>query len=150
MKKILFICHGNICRSPMAEIIFNDIVRKNKKQKDYYVRSAATSTEELGNPVYPPARKVLAQNGLSCEGKYSVRVTKEDYNNFDMLICMDRNNIRNLKYIIGDDTENKVSLLMDYTNSPGDVADPWYSGNFDLTYNDIKEGCLKLFEYLNK
>ncbi len=153
MIKVLFICHGNICRSPMAEFIFKDMVAKRHLSDQFFIASAATSTEEIwgsvGKPVYPPARDKLAQHGISCKGKRAVQVKKSDYDAYDYLICMDSNNLRNLSRIIGVDREHKVSLLLDYTERKGaSIADPWYTGNFDVTYDDIVEGCEGFLKYL--
>lgn len=144
MKKILFVCHGNICRSPMAEFIMRDLVEKAGIAQDYYIESAATSTEELGNSVYPPAQRKLAQHGISCKGKTARQMTRADYNRFDLIIGMDDWNIRNIMRIVGSDPENKIHKLLDFTNRPGDVADPWYTGNFDATWRDCLEGCQQL------
>ena len=151
--KVLFVCHGNICRSPMAEFILKDMVQKRGMADRFYIASAATSTEEIwngiGNPVYPPAREELAKHGISCAGKRAVQVTKADYENYDYLICMDSNNLRNLSRIIGPDKDGKVSLLLDYAGRTGQsIADPWYTGNFALTYTDVVEGCEGLLNYL--
>ncbi|MBQ7933489.1 MAG: low molecular weight phosphotyrosine protein phosphatase [Lachnospiraceae bacterium] len=153
MIKILFICHGNICRSPMAEFIFKDLIEKQHLTHHFHIASAATSTEEIwngiGNPVYPPARAELARHGLSCQGKRAVQVTRADYDEYDYLICMDSHNLRNLARIVGPDREGKVSLLLDYTDRPGaSIADPWYTGAFDVTYSDILDGCRGFFAYL--
>ena len=153
MIKILFICHGNICRTPMAEFILKDMVQKRGIADHFYIASAATSTEEIwngiGNPVYPPAREELAKHGIGCAGKRAVQVTKADYENYDYLICMDSNNLRNLSRIIGPDKDGKVSLLLDYAGRTGQsIADPWYTGNFALTYADVVEGCEGLLNYL--
>ena len=153
MIKVLFICHGNICRSPMAEFILKDMVQKRGIADHFYIASAATSTEEIwngiGNPVYPPAREELAKHGIGCAGKRAVQVTKADYENYDYLICMDSNNLRNLSRIIGPDKDGKVSLLLDYAGRTGQsIADPWYTGNFALTYADVVEGCEGLLNYL--
>ena len=152
MTKILFVCHGNICRSPMAEFIFKDLVRKCGRAEEFEVASCATSREEIwngvGNPVYPPAREELAKHGIACAGKRAVQLTKEDYNHYDLLIGMDENNIRNMMRILGADPEGKVCKLMDYTGRGGDVADPWYSDRFDIAYRDIEEGCKALLEHL--
>ena len=153
MIKILFICHGNICRSPMAEFVLKDMVANRGISEQFYIASAATSTEEIwngvGNPVYPPAREELAKHGISCVGKRAVQVTKADYAKYDYLICMDTMNLRNLARIIGSDRENKVSLLLDYAGRTGQsIADPWYTGNFGVTYADVVEGCEGLLAYL--
>ena len=152
MVKILFVCHGNICRSPMAEFIFKDLVRKSGRAEEFEVASCATSREEIwngvGNPVYPPAREELAKHGIGCAGKRAVQLTKADYNHYDLLIGMDENNIRNMMRILGTDPEGKVRKLMDYTGRGGDVADPWYSDRFDIAYRDIEEGCKALLEHL--
>lgn len=150
MIKILFVCHGNICRSPMAEFILKDMVKKAGIEKDFEIRSAATSTEETGNPVYPPARRILAEHGISCEGKTAVQMTKADYACYDYIIAMDRSNLRNMKRFVGDDEQKRVSLMMDYTNRQGDVADPWYTGDFETTWNDICEGCEGLLEAIEE
>ena len=152
MIRILFVCHGNICRSPMAEFIFKDLVKKQGREKEFFVASCATSTEEiwngLGNPVYPPARAELAKHGIFCEGKRAVQLQKADYVNYDLLIAMDSNNVRNIHRIIGSDPAGKVRKLMDYTPRGGDVADPWYTDRFDVAYRDIEEGCRCLLEQL--
>ena len=137
----------------MAEFILKDMVTKRHLADKFIIASAATSTEEIwgnvGNPVYPPAREKLASVGISCKGKHAVQVKKSDYDSYDYLICMDATNVRNLRRIIGDDKEGKVSLLLDYTNRPGaSIADPWYTGNFDETYNDVLEGCEAFLDYL--
>ena len=141
MKRILFVCHGNICRSPMAEYIMKDLVAKAGRDADFYIESAATSTEEIGNPVYPPARRKLAENGIRCDGHAARQVTRRDYDRFDLIICMDQMNLRWISRIIPSDPEDKIHLLLDFTDRPGDVADPWYTGNFDATWRDCVEGC---------
>lgn len=141
MKRILFICHGNICRSPMAEFIMKDLVQKAGRKDEFYIESAATSTEELGNEVYPPAKRKLAEHGISCKGKTARQITRADYNRFDMLIGMDDWNLRNMKRFWPEDPEGKIYKLMDFTNRPGDVADPWYTGDFEATWRDCLEGC---------
>lgn len=152
MIKVLFICHGNICRSPMAEFIFKDMVAKKGLADHFYIESCATSTEEIwngvGNPVYPPAKRELAKHGISCDGKRARQVTKADYDKFDYLICMDSNNMRNIKWIIPSDPQNKISKLMSFAGSNNDVADPWYTGDFEITYKDILEGCESLLEFI--
>jgi protein-tyrosine phosphatase len=146
MKRILFVCHGNICRSPMAEFVMKDLVRKAGREGDFYIESAATSTEELGNPVYPPARQKLAEHGLSCKGKTARQMNRRDYEEFDLLIGMDTWNIRNMERISGGDRAHKIHRLLDYTQRPGDVADPWYTGNFEATWRDVLEGCQALLD----
>ena len=142
MKKILFVCHGNICRSPMAEYVFKDMVERLGLDDEFEVDSAATSREEIGMPVYPPARKKLAENDIACEGHSARQMTKDDYKYYDMIICMDWNNIRNAERIIGGDPDEKITLLLDYTDRRGgEVADPWYTGNFDVTWRDVTDGC---------
>ncbi len=148
MKRILFVCHGNICRSPMAEFVMKDLVKKAGREDDFYIESAATSTEELGNPVYPPARQKLAEHGIGCRGKTARQMRRSDYAEFDLLIGMDRWNIRNMERICGGDPDDKIHMLMDYTDRPGEVADPWYTGNFDATWRDVLEGCTALLEIL--
>lgn len=149
MHKILFICHGNICRSPMAEFLLKDIVNKRGLADAFEIASAATSREEIGNPVHYGTRNKLAQFGISVAGKHAVQVTKRDYEHYDLLLVMDSNNIRNLRRVIGEDTQNKVHLLLDYTERKGEsIADPWYTGDFDVTYNDIMEGLAGLLEQL--
>ena len=150
MIKILFVCHGNICRSPMAEFVMKDLVNKKGMADQFEIASAATSTEEIGNPVYPPTKRKLKEHGISCEGKTARQMTKADYAYYDYIIAMDRFNLRNMTRFVGNDPDNKVSLLMDFTNRPGDVADPWYTGDFDATWDDVYEGCLGLLKKLNK
>ncbi len=150
IHKILFICHGNICRSPMAEFVMKQLVKDEGLEGRFEIASAATSPEEIGNPVYPPARSKLAEHGICCEGKTARQITRQDYTHFDYIIAMDRNNLRNLKWMLGEDTEHKISLLMDYTGRPGDVADPWYTGDFEATWRDVSEGCGALLEILSQ
>lgn len=150
MISILFACHGNICRSPMAEFILKDMVQKQGLADQFYIASAATSTEEIwngsGNPVYPPAKAELAKHGLSCEGKRAVQLKREDYEKYDYLIGMDSANIRNMNRILGGDPEGKIYKLLSFAGSDRDVADPWYTGKFDVTYKDIEVGCEAFFE----
>ena len=152
MIKILFVCHGNICRSPMAEFIMKDMVKKRGLADEFYIASAATSTEEIwgdrGNPVYPPARKELAKHGISCDGKYAVQLKREDYAKYDYLIGMDSANIRNMERMCGGDPEGKIYRLLSFAGSSRDVADPWYTRDFKTTYNDVVEGCGALLEYI--
>ena len=148
MKKILFICHGNICRSPMAEFVMKDLVKKAGVEGSFEIASAAVSTEEIGNSVYPPARRKMAEHGINCAGKRARQVTRADYGYYDHLICMDRSNLRWLDRIIGSDPEGKVSLLLDHAGIHRDVADPWYTGDFDATWDDVMTGCTALLEQL--
>lgn len=148
MKSILFVCHGNICRSPMAEFVMKDLAKKAGLEHEFSIASAATSTEEIGNPVYPPARRKLAEHGIGCAGKTARQLQKVDYARYDLLIGMDSANLRNMRRICGGDPEGKLSLLLDWTDRPGDVADPWYTGNFDATWRDVLEGCQRLLEQI--
>ncbi len=149
MVKIMFVCHGNICRSPMAEFILKDMISRLGIANEFVIASSATSTEEIfrgvGNPVYPPAREELAKHGISCEGKRAVQLQASDYGKYDLFIGMDSANIRNMTRMLGGDPAGKIRKLMDYVGG-GDVADPWYSGNFQVTYRDIYEGCTALLE----
>ena len=149
MTKILFICHGNICRSPMAEFVMKDLVEKAGLAAQFHIESAATSREEIGNPVYPPARRKLAEHGISCDGHAARQLTKADYRGFDLLIGMDNANLQNMRRICGGDPEGKIRLLRDYTARPGDVADPWYTGDFETTWRDVLEGCRGLLKELS-
>ena len=154
MTKIMFVCHGNICRSPMAEFIFKNMLKERGLESDYYVCSSATSSEEIwngiGNPVYPPARAELLKHGIKCDGKRAVRLQKSDYEKFDLFIGMDSANICNMRRIFGGDIEGKIHKMMDYTARGGEVADPWYSGRFDITYRDVSDGCKGLLEDLER
>ncbi len=150
MLKIMFVCHGNICRSPMAEFIMKKLIKEKGIEDKFVIASSATSTEEIwngrGNPVYPPAKAELARHGIDSEGKTAVQLTKSDYDKYDMFIGMDSANIRNMQRILDGDPMGKISKLMEYTERGGDVADPWYSGNFEITYSDILGGCTALLE----
>ncbi len=150
MKRILFVCHGNICRSPMAEFVMKDLIAKAGRQSEFYIESAATSTEEIGNSVYPPARQMLANHGISCKGKTARQMTRRDYQEFDFLIGMDEWNIRNMNRITGGDPDGKIIKLMNLTSRPGDVADPWYTGDFTATWRDVTEGCSALLKQIDK
>lgn len=147
--RILFVCHGNICRSPMAEFVMKDLVQKAGLADRFYIESAATSTEEIGNEVYPPARRKLAEHGISCKGKTARQITRADYDRFDLLIGMDSHNLYNMNRICGGDPEGKIHALMDYTAHPGEVADPWYTGNFEATWQDVLLGCKGILKALN-
>ena len=148
MQRILFVCHGNICRSPMAEFVMKDLVRKAGREAEFHIASAATSTEEIGNAVYPPARRKLAEHGIGCAGKTARQLTRSDYASYDYLIGMDDWNIRNMRMICGGDPDAKIHKLMDFTKRPGDVADPWYTRDFDATWRDVLEGCQALLRLL--
>ena len=145
MTRVLCVCHGNICRSPMAEFVMKDMVHRRGLDDRFEIASAATSREEIGNPVYPPARRKLAEHGISCGGHHARQMTREDYDRYDYIIGMDMANLRNICRITGGDLEHKVSLLLDHTARAGqEVADPWYTGDFDETWDDVTEGCEQL------
>ncbi len=144
MTKILFICHGNICRSPMAEFVMKKLVSDMGLSHEFYIESAATSREEIGNPVYPPVRKLLGEKGIDTAGKTARQMTKADYDRFDYIVAMDRNNLRNMERIIGKDEEGKVSLLLSHAGRNDDVADPWYTRDFIATWDDVNLGCKAL------
>ena len=150
MIKILFICHGNICRSPMAEFIMKDLVKKAGLEQGFQIESAATSAEEIGNPVYPPARRKLAEHGIDCSGKTARQLRNSDYEKYDLLIGMEHANLQNMYRICGGDFSNKMHLLMDFTDHPGEVADPWYTGDFDTTWRDVTDGCHALLHHIQK
>lgn len=154
MKRIMFVCHGNICRSPMAEFIMKKLVREAGLQDNFFISSSATSTEEIwngrGTPVYPPAKAELKKHGISCEGKYAVQLKKGDYENYDLFIGMDSANIRNMRKILDNDRDGKIYKLLTFADRSDDVADPWYSGDFEKTYDDIYSGCTALLEYLTR
>ncbi|MBQ8340769.1 MAG: low molecular weight phosphotyrosine protein phosphatase [Clostridia bacterium] len=155
MIRIMFVCHGNICRSPMAEYISRDLARRRGLERELLFASSATSTEEIsyngvGNPVYPPAKAELERHGISPLGKRAVQLKKEDYDQYDLFVGMDSANIRNMHRILGGDPEGKVRKLMEYTPRGGDVADPWYSDRFDVAYADILEGCTALLDRLTE
>lgn len=147
-RKIVFICHGNICRSPMAEMIFKHLIRERGLKNKYQVDSAATSLEEIGNPIYPAAKAELLRHGVNAEEHRARRVTYQDYGVFDLLVCMDKNNVRNLHHFFHGDFANKICRLLDFTETQGDVEDPWYSDRFDVAYRDILRGCEALLRYL--
>ena len=163
--KILFVCHGNICRSPMAEFVMKKLVAEQApgsafSAEDFEIASAATSTEEIGNPVYPPARRMLAMHGIDCSGKTARQMTVRDYEYYDYIVLMDRNNLRNLRWILPADVyarettgpaeKRKVSLLMDWVGKNRDVADPWYTGDFVATWNDVNEGCKAMLAHIQQ
>ena len=146
MIKIMFVCHGNICRSPMAEMVFKDMVRKAHLEHRFLINSTATSREEIGNGVHHGTRRKLAEEGIPCEPHRAVQMTRTDYKEYDYLIGMDHWNLQNILRSVGSDPEGKVHLLLDFTDEPGDIADPWYTGNFDLTYKDVTKGCKALLD----
>lgn len=148
MVKILFVCHGNICRSPMAEFVMKDLVKRKGVEEEFFIASAATSREEIGNPVHHGTRNKLAEHGISTKGKYAVQLTKKDYQDYDYLIGMEEWNLRNMMRIVGKDEKKKIYRLLDFTKRPRDIADPWYTGNFEQTYQDVIEGCKALFSYI--
>lgn len=150
MIKVMFVCHGNICRSPMAEFVFRRMLERNYMLDKFCVASSATSREEIGNSVHRGTKKKLKEVGISCEGKKAVQLTRQDYESYDYILCMESYNIKNALRIVGKDTEGKIHRLLDYSTSPRDIADPWYTGNFDETYEDIMEGCSALLNYIIK
>lgn len=150
MIKILFVCHGNICRSPMAEFIMKELVKESKLEWKFEIASAATSAEELGNPVYPPAKRELAAHGISCKGKTARRMDKADYDKWDHLVCMDNWNLRNMLRITGGDPDGKMQLLMSFAGLDDEVADPWYTGDFAGVYKQIEQGCRAMLMQLGK
>ena len=149
MCKIMFVCHGNICRSPMAEFVFKKMISELGVAHKYTVESSATSTEEIGNPVYPPARAELARHGILCDGKRSVQLKRSDYEKYDLFIGMDSRNVSNMMRIFGGDPDGKIRKLMDISGLSGDVADPWYTGDFATTFDDVWEGCTALLDTLD-
>ena len=149
MIKILFVCHGNICRSPMAEFILKDLVEQAGLGEEFTIASAATSAEEIGNPVYPPARRKLAEHGIGCAGKTARRLRREEYGDWDHFVGMDGANLQNMVRLFGGDPAGKCSLLLSHTDRPGEVADPWYTGDFDAAWRDILAGCRGLLKELS-
>ncbi len=148
MIKVMFVCHGNICRSPMAEFIFKDLVRKEGLEDLFEIASSAVSFEEIGNPVYPPAREILSRHGISCAGKRAVHFEYEDYKNFDYIPVMDASNMRNILRITKGENDGRIKLLLEYAGSASSVSDPWYSGDFETAYNDILKGCTALLKHI--
>ena len=150
MIRILFVCHGNICRSSMAEFIFRDMVEKRGLGDEFFVASAATSREEIGNPVYPPAKRKLKEHGIDPAGKTARQMTAQDYKDYDYLLAAERYNIRNMERITGGDPQHKIFRLLDFSDRPRDIADPWYTGDFDEAWDDIVEGCQAFLKWLEK
>ena len=149
MIRILFVCHGNICRSTMAEFVMKDMVSRLGLAEEFHIESAATSTEEIGNPIYPPVRRLLAEKGIVFDKSKTARqLTRGDYQRFDYLIGMDEANRRNMTRICGGDPDDKISLILDWTDHPRDVADPWYTDRYEETWRDVNEGCRTLLERL--
>ena len=144
----MFVCLGNICRSPMAEFVFKDYVRKLGKEDEFYIESSATSNEEYGNPVHRGTVRKLNEEGIPMTSRYAKKLKREDYQKFDFILGMEERNIDSILGIVGDDEDNKVCRLLDYSDNPRDIADPWYTGNFDITYDDIVEGCKAFYDYL--
>ena len=150
MINILFICHGNICRNHIAEFVMRNLVNQQGLGSMFHIASCATSREEIGNSVHPGTKRKLREVGISCDGKVAVQLTKKDYENYDYLIAMDHNNLRNMKRIIGNDEQGKVSLLLSFAGQDRDIADPWYSGDFEATYRDVLLGCEALVAFLRE
>lgn len=148
MTRILFVCHGNICRSPMAEFVMKDLVARAGLRGQFQIDSAATSREELGNPVYPPARRKLAEHGISCAGKTARQMTRSDYEAYDLLVGMDHVNLRNMQRICGGDPDGKIRSLLSFAGRQDDISDPWYSGDCEATWRDVLEGCRALLDGL--
>ena len=148
MIKILFVCLGNICRSPMAEFVFKDMVNKKGLSNEFYIESAATSREAVGEGIYFGTRNILKEQGIPFEERKARQMTKEDYNKFDYILGMEQKNIVNILRIVGEDKNNKVFRLLDFSDSPRDITDPWYTGDFDITYYDVEDGCSKFLDYV--
>lgn len=146
----MFVCHGNICRSPMAEFVLRHMVKERSLSDKFYIASSATSREEIGNPVHRGTKRKLSEVGISCDGKQSIQLTKKDYETYDYILVMESYNIKNALRIVGEDNAGKIHRLLDFSTRPRDIADPWYTGNFDTTYNDITEGCEALLDYILK
>ena len=148
MIKILFVCHGNICRSPMAEFLMKELIEKAGRVAEFEISSAATSDEEIGNPVYPPIQELLSKRSISCKGKTARQLRRDNYDRYDYFVGMDSANRRNMLRLFSNDPKGKVSLLLDYTDHPRDVADPWYTRNFAQAEKDIEEGCIAFLSTL--
>lgn len=150
MKRIMFVCHGNICRSPMAEFIMKDIVKRAGREDEFYITSAATSTEEIGNDIYPPAQAEMKMRGVAFGRHYAVQVKSSDYDKYDLFVIMDDNNARNISRIFRRDDEHKIHKLLEFAGRSDDVSDPWYTRRFDIAFDDIYSGCVGLFEKVSK
>lgn len=150
MVKILFVCHGNICRSPMAEFLMKELVRQAGQAEAFCIASAATSAEELGNPVYPPVRRKLAEHGIDCTGKTARQLTRRDYEDWDLLIGMDEENMAGMRRLFGGDPEGKLHMLLEYAGLHRGVADPWYTRDFDAAWQDVTVGCTALLTRLSR
>ena len=150
MTGILFICYGNICRSPMAEFVMKDLIASAGRRAEFHIESAATSPCNTGSGVYPPARRMLSRHGIDCAGKMARPMERADYRQFDWLIGMDAENIREMRRICGGDPDGKIRLLLDFTERPGEVADPWYTDDFEATWRDVSEGCRGLLDWLDR
>ena len=150
MLRVLFVCHGNICRSPMAEFLFRRMVEQAGLSRQIQAASAATSTEEIGNPVYPPVRRLLAKHGISTEGKTAVQLRRQDYDRYDWSVAMDTENLWGIRRTLGGDPAHKVFRLLELSDRPRDIADPWYTGDFQQTYDDLMEGCALLLDKVRK
>ncbi len=150
MCRINFVCHGNICRSPMAEFLLKDLVAKKGQTANFVIKSSATSSEEYGNPVYPPVRRILSHLGIDCTGKYATTLKPTDYDDYDLFVCMDDANVRNATRILGGDPEGKVKKLLSFTGSSADVSDPYWTGDFVSVYDDINSGINALYDFLTK
>lgn len=149
MHKILFVCHGNICRSPMAEFVMKDLVRKAGRESDFLIESAATSTEEIGNDMYPPAKEKLRREGIPFTRRAARQITAADYQKYDLLIGTDEENLYYMNKRWNNDPDDKIRLLLEFAGSTRPIADPWYTGNFDQTYLDVVEGCEALLRKLS-
>ena len=150
MIRVLFVCHGNICRSPMSEFILKDMTARRGISDLFQIASAATSREEIGNPVYPPARRKLLQHGIDPSGKTARQITRRDYEEYDYILAAESYNIRNIERITGGDPDHKIHRLLDFSARPRDIDDPWYTGDFDTAWNDIVEGCEAFLDWLEK
>ena len=143
MIKMLFVCHGNICRSVAAEFICKQLIKEQKLENEFYIDSCATSLEEIGNPIYPPMKKVLEKHHILLEKHYARQITKEDYNNFDYIFIMDNNNMRNIKHLLGEDINHKIYLIKDFVGKNGYIEDPWYTGRYEVVFNELYD-CIKI------